>query len=198
MNLKNENLNLEMIRSRLNGGCNHSPIPSAAHLKPAAVLLPLVYTEDEEWHLLFTRRTEAVQTHKGQISFPGGAFELSDSNLVETALRETNEEIGLSEDRIHVLGCLEDFPTISDYLITPVVAWIDWPSTLHLAPEEVSRVFTIPIKWLANSGHWQEIDYQVTEGLFRKVIQFEEYDHEILWGITAHLTVEFFRKINLI
>jgi 8-oxo-dGTP pyrophosphatase MutT (NUDIX family) len=89
----------------------------------AAVLIPLLF-EDGEWRVLVTQRTQTVEYHKGQISFPGGACEPGDVSLVATALRETFEEIGIPPEVVKVLGILDDFPTITSFIVTPVVGII--------------------------------------------------------------------------
>jgi 8-oxo-dGTP pyrophosphatase MutT (NUDIX family) len=97
-----------------------------ANLRRAAVLVPFLWLH-EQWHLLFTRRTDTVQSHKGQVSFPGGAADAEDSSPEHTAVRETHEEIGLQPQDITILGRLQDLPTVTNYLVTPVVAHIPWP-----------------------------------------------------------------------
>src|SRR5436190_3681888 len=96
-------------------------------LKCAAVLVPLVW-QDEEWHLLFTRRTDRVESHKGQVSFPGGACDEGETTPEQTALREADEEIGLQSNNIKVLGRLTNLITISYFRVTPVVGVVKWPT----------------------------------------------------------------------
>ena len=92
------------------------------HRTKAAVLIPL-FLRNKSWNVIFTRRSQTVQDHKGQVSFPGGAFEWLDKDLEATALRETEEEIGISPEQIKILGRMNPFPSISNYLITPVVGF---------------------------------------------------------------------------
>jgi 8-oxo-dGTP pyrophosphatase MutT (NUDIX family) len=165
-------------------------------LRKAAVLIPLL-CDGDRWQLLFIRRTETVQDHKGQVSFPGGAFELEDANMEATALRETWEEVGIPPADINLLGKMPVFSSISKFVITPVVGQIPWPYPLKLEPAEVSRVFTIPIEWLANPAHWTEKPYVRSNGRQDKVIFFDLYDGELLWGITACITVDFLKLLNL-
>jgi 8-oxo-dGTP pyrophosphatase MutT (NUDIX family) len=127
--------------------------PYKNDLKNAAILIPLVCV-DGRWSLLFTRRADSLKNHRGQVSFPGGGKEAQDSTLIDTALREANEEIGLKESGIHIIGLMPDFVTNSDYLVTPVVSWVDWPFPLEISKDEVSRVFTIPIKFLENKNNY--------------------------------------------
>ncbi|MDD5168046.1 MAG: CoA pyrophosphatase, partial [Syntrophales bacterium] len=123
--------------------------------RPAAVLIPLIRMPIESggpgWHILYTRRTDLVEHHKGQVSFPGGRRDPGDSSPEATALREACEEIGLNPADVHILGRMDDFLTVSNYRVTPVVGTMPWPYPLTLSPNEVSRVFTVPVDWLADS-----------------------------------------------
>ncbi len=158
------------------------------NLIEAAVLVLLVYYENQ-WQVLYTRRADNVRDHKGQVSFPGGSRENEDQSFEMTALRETSEEIGLDPTNIQILSNLLCVKTISNYLIMPIVGTISWPQPLQLASDEVKRVFLIPLDWLADNHNWQKQWYQVA-GLRkkRKVIVYEPYDGEILWGISATIT----------
>lgn len=164
---------------------------------PAAVLIPLLLIGND-WHLLFIRRTEQVQDHKGQVAFPGGRMEPDDPDLEATALREAGEEIGLLAGDVKVLGRLPDLPTVSHYLITPVVGHIRWPLELKLSESEVSRAFIIPLTWLAEPTHWLERPYRRSDGRVEDVIFFEVYQDELLWGVTAQITINFMRALQLI
>jgi len=157
------------------------------HLKCAAVLVPLVWYDDE-WHLLFTRRTDRVESHKGQVSFPGGACDEGETTPEETALREVEEEIGLNPGDVRVLGRLTNLITISHFRVTPVVGVVRWPAVFKVGEHEVARVFTIPLGWLANeSNRWQF----ERPGTSRTLIAYHPYDGELLWGATARMTVDF-------
>ena len=114
----------------------------------SAVLIPIFYQQGE-YYILFTRRTEKVRDHKGQISFPGGAYEEQDGTLVNTALRECTEEIGLAAEAVELLGELDDMPTVgTGYLISPFVAIIRWPYSLRVDPTEVREIIEVPISAL--------------------------------------------------
>src|SRR5215216_4876469 len=121
-------------------------------LKCAAVLVPLVW-HDDEWHLLFTRRTDVVESHKGQVSFPGGACDEGETMPEETALREAEEEIGIHPDNVRVLGRLSNLVTITYFRVTPVVGVVQWPAVFRVGAYEVARIFTIPLAWLANPAN---------------------------------------------
>lgn len=154
--------------------------------KPAAVLIPFVDV-DGVWHMLFTKRTNGVAKHQGEISFPGGSAESDDVDLVETAVRETCEEIGIPGSKIKILGVLDAVPTVSNYCVLPVVSIIDWPQPVHLNPEEVESILLIPVSWLKDTRNWFEDDFYYETGKFKKVIHYRDYQNEHLWGITALL-----------
>jgi 8-oxo-dGTP pyrophosphatase MutT (NUDIX family) len=165
------------------------------HRTKAAVLIPL-FRQDGIWRVLFTRRSQNVQDHKGQVSFPGGAFEWLDENLEATALRETEEEIGIPAERITVLGRMEPFSSISNYLITPVVGLLEYPFDVRIAVEEVDKVFSIELEWLANAANREIRDYTRSNGSVEKVIFFKEYEGELVWGITARILARFLELIT--
>jgi 8-oxo-dGTP pyrophosphatase MutT (NUDIX family) len=168
-----------------------------AGLRPAAVLVPLLWDEDR-WRLLLTRRTETVQSHKGQVSFPGGAAEPFDDSPEATALREAQEEIGLRVQDARVLGRMAVRPTISSFLVTPIVARIPWPYQFRLSTNEVSRVFTVPLAWLAEAAHREERPHTTPGGIFERVIHYQSFDGEILWGATARITLDLLRVLGLV
>jgi 8-oxo-dGTP pyrophosphatase MutT (NUDIX family) len=175
---------------------NESTIVGNQKLREAAVLVPMLKI-DREWHLLYTHRTETVQDHKGQVSFPGGAREIQDEGINSTALREAFEEIGLNPSDVKLLGSLKEFPTVSDYRITPVVGLIPWPYNLTISPEEVSRVFTIPLFWLADPAHHEERLFTRPNGTQTYATFFKPYDNEIVWGITARITVQLIEVLEV-
>jgi 8-oxo-dGTP pyrophosphatase MutT (NUDIX family) len=164
-------------------------------LKCAAVLIPLVWWQ-EEWQLVFTRRTETVEHHKGQVSFPGGGCEMDEATPQATALREAAEEIGLRPQDVRLLGRMNDIITITRYQVTPVVGVMPWPYPLRLEPAEVGRVFTIPLSWLAGPANWDE-QLITPEGFSRSfpVLKYHPYDGETLWGVTARITQTFLKTI---
>jgi 8-oxo-dGTP pyrophosphatase MutT (NUDIX family) len=164
-------------------------------LKCAAVLIPLAWSK-EEWQLIFTRRTDKVEHHKGQVSFPGGGCEIDESTPEVTALREAKEEIGLAPADVHLLGRMNDILTITHYRVTPIVGVIPWPYPFRPEPAEVERVFTIPLLWLAERANWDE--QSVTpEGVSRSfpVIRYHSFDGEILWGASARITQDFLKTV---
>src|SRR5687768_13176306 len=116
----------------LSDGYAELELNDETRLKCAAVLVPLVW-QDDEWHLLFTRRTDRVESHKGQVSFPGGACDEGETIPEQTALREAEEEIGLDPHNVRVLGKLANLITISHFRVTPVVGVIiTWPTVFRV------------------------------------------------------------------
>ena len=161
-------------------------------MRRAAVLIPLARVGDE-WHLLYTRRTDRVEHHKGQVSFPGGRTGPQDPSPEYTALRETDEEVGISPSDVKILGRLGEYLTVTNYLVTPVVGVIPWPVCFKIHTIEVGRVFTIPLEWLADRSNYQEF---VRAETGRGVITYFPYDGELLWGATARMTVNFLKLLG--
>lgn len=163
-------------------------------LKCAAVLVPLTYYRDE-WHILFTRRTDRVESHKGQVSFPGGACDEGETAPEQTALREAEEEIGIIPADVKVLGRLGRMVTVSNFQVSPIVGVIPWPYTFRMAGVEVARIFTIPLLWLANRNNYWEFPLRESD---RSLIAYHPYDGELLWGATARMTVNFLKTLEFL
>jgi 8-oxo-dGTP pyrophosphatase MutT (NUDIX family) len=167
-------------------------ITEESHVRCAAVLIPLLWHENE-WHVLYTRRTDKVESHKGQVSFPGGACDEGETTPEQTALREAQEEIGLDPSDVKVLGRLTNLITITYFRVTPVVGVIKWPAVFQVGEHEVARIFTIPLGWLANpSNRWEFARPE----LKRSLIAYHPYDGELLWGATARMTVDFLNVLG--
>jgi 8-oxo-dGTP pyrophosphatase MutT (NUDIX family) len=185
-----DNLSEEIISAQLSRQKQEYSLFNENSLKKAGVLVPL-YWSNRGWELFFTRRTDTVQYHKGQVSFPGGVTEQGDANIIATALRESQEEIGLSAADVRVLGTMSAMPTPTGYLITPVVGKI-YPSNPFTRSQcEVERIFSIPLGWLSDSSHWEERDYTRNDGSVERVVFFQNYDGELIWGITGRIVVNF-------
>ncbi len=168
-----------------------------AHLRPAAVLVPLLFDEGK-WSLLLTRRTETLNSHKGQVAFPGGAADPEDDSPAATALREAFEEIGLQPQDARVLGYLTERPTISHFLVTPVVAQVPWPYPYRLSPAEVSRIFTVPLDWLAVTANYEYRPRTNPNGYYDRVLHYHLYDGEILWGASARIALDLLNALDLL
>ena len=156
---------------------------------PAAVLIPLFYNEGQ-YHVLFTQRSDEVNFHKGQVCFPGGGPEARDSSLLQTALREAEEEIGLKREDVEVLGELDDSVTVtSGYVISPFVAFIPYPYPFKADPREVEQIFSVPLLALMDEANFRQ-DYQTISG--RTVcVYYYEYGGKVIWGATARIVRQF-------
>lgn len=176
--------------------------------RPAAVLIPLFYASAQEkkkhiWQVLLTRRTDSVEEHQGQVAFPGGRADLADTSPEMTALREAQEEIGLDPSQVRILGRMNSLWTITNYMVTPVVGVIPWPFPIHLEEIEVSRVFTVPLDWLADPNN-HEIRYrtipqpysQILHRESHPVIYFNPYQDELLWGVSAEIILSFINILD--
>jgi len=173
--------------------------------RPAAVLIAFQSADDAEGKLqiVYTRRTDTVPDHKGQVAFPGGRTESCDTTPVDTALREAYEEIGVAPQDVTILGNLDPILTISNYLVTPVVGYIPFPYIFTPEPGEVSRVFTIPIDWLANPTNFEIRSREVGPPILEvpqsfRVVYFKPYDEEILWGVSAEITLRLMTCLQVV
>jgi len=183
----------ETLRELLAKRFKPMPVPGQLPLEgnatPAAVLVP-IFLKGESYHILFTKRTENVQKHRGEISFPGGAFETKDGSLINTALRESNEEIGLNSSDIEVLGPLGDTPTmVSGYVISPYIGVILYPHELHLDPYETQEVFEAPVLDLMDKNCFRE-EIRVRDGKPSPVYYYN-YGERVIWGATAKILKQF-------
>jgi 8-oxo-dGTP pyrophosphatase MutT (NUDIX family) len=155
--------------------------------KRAAVLVPL-YLRGDEPHVVFTRRTDRVQHHRGEISFPGGAIDPLDDNLVQTALRECDEEIGLRPEHITVIGQLDDIVTVSDFHVSVFVGEIHSASLPYAwlpQPEEVAEVLEVPLQHLRDEANVIEVP-RTRNGELVLVEGFVWGDN-VIWGATGRM-----------
>jgi 8-oxo-dGTP pyrophosphatase MutT (NUDIX family) len=157
-------------------------------LMPSAVLLPIYYKEGEI-HILFTRRTENVKQHKRQISFPGGAQQGNES-LLDTALRESSEEIGLAPDKVKILGELDDTVTlVSNYVVSPFVGLVPWPYDFKVDGWETDEIIEAPVSSLLDEESW----HHKTElrGGKKVTAYYYHYRGDVIWGATARILHQF-------
>ncbi|MCD6391341.1 MAG: CoA pyrophosphatase [Dehalococcoidia bacterium] len=149
------------------------------NLKASAVLIPLFHNQGQ-YHILFTERSKEIGLHEGQVCFPGGTHELSDSNLLQTVLRETEEEISLKAEDVEILGELDDITTLtSNYVISPFVAFMLHPYSLNINNIEVERVFSVPLSFFMDKSNFKQDSYEY------------EYKGHIIWGATARILRQF-------
>lgn len=166
----------------------HPRVQKDGSLRPASVLIPLV---DHGGHLsvLLTQRTDHLNHHPGQISFPGGRAEPEDVDVIATALRETHEEIGIEPELIDVIGCLDDYITRTGFAITPVVGVMRPPLLLEPDPNEVADIFEVPLNFLMDRKN-HLLDQRTFEGYQRQFYAMQ-YDERYIWGATAGMLVNF-------
>jgi 8-oxo-dGTP pyrophosphatase MutT (NUDIX family) len=162
-------------------------------LRRAAVLI-LFFHEAGELSVLLTRRTEDVEHHKGQISFPGGSQDDGDASLIATALRETEEEIGLQPDAVKIFGMLDDFETPSGFAITPVVGTAAFLPALKPNPDEVAEILHVPVGVFTESSN-ERVEHRIVHGVSREVYFYRFGSHEI-WGATAAIMRAFLRSLG--
>lgn len=169
----------------------HIDDPSMAQ----AGVMVLVYPKDGTLHILLNKRSQIVDKHKGEIAFPGGAREKSDATILETALRETWEEMGIDPDDVTVLGELDDIITISDFVVTPYVGTI--PREYDFSPNvEVAEVIEIPIKVLVDTANVRD-DVRVVNGTTRRRATYAYAGH-LIWGATAMILEGFVQILRTI
>jgi 8-oxo-dGTP pyrophosphatase MutT (NUDIX family) len=165
-----------------------------ATLKPAGVLIPLIDHGDSEISVLLTQRSAELNTHAGQVSFPGGRMEPGDADIASTALREAEEEVGIPQAGVSVIGYLEPMPTITGYAVTPVVGLIDGGCELNIDTTEVEYVFEVPLAFLLDSGNHKLVE----RDLHGSIVSMVEYhfDGERIWGATAFIIEGFLKTIK--
>jgi 8-oxo-dGTP pyrophosphatase MutT (NUDIX family) len=190
-------LTAEYVRSLLHrpGRSNARKPLAESGLISAAVLVPLV-TRTDETHVLLTRRTDTVETHKGHIAFPGGMVDDLDRDRVDTALRETREEIGIAPESINVVATLDDFITPTGFIITPVVGLLNETPPVTPNPAEVAEVFFVPLSFLtAPENGIREI--RMTPSGPRSLWRFD-YEGRIIWGATAAILRSLLSRLDLV
>jgi 8-oxo-dGTP pyrophosphatase MutT (NUDIX family) len=161
----------------------------------AAVMIPLIRCDRPgDYDLLLTLRADTVEHHKGQVSFPGGAADTADTDEIATALRETEEEVGIPPSDIRILGTLNAIAASSHFHITPVVGLLDHPPHLTLQPSEVAEVFYVPLSFFSDPAN-ETAETRLIERLLRKVY-FYRYGGHTIWGITAVIIRQFLQLLT--
>lgn len=163
-------------------------------LTPAAVLFPIV-VRDAGHTVMLTQRTAHLRDHAGQISFPGGRVEADDLSPTHTALRETEEEVGLSRERVEILGFLPEYRTGTGFRVTPVVGLVHPPFALQPDPFEVAEVFEVPLAFLLDPANHQrhEMHYR---GALRQYFAMPYGDY-FIWGATAGMIRSLSQRLGL-
>ncbi len=168
--------------------------------KPSAVLFAIIPHKDEPYELVVIHRTNKGLYHRGEMSFPGGRFDINhDKTLEDTALRETEEEIGVPKDTVKILGCLHDFPTMSQYIITPFIGTINEDQELVREEREVQAILKVPISFFLGRKHFREQTFEIA-GKKLPVFYFNYKDKitnktYTIWGATAYMIVSFIELV---
>jgi len=161
-------------------------------LKPAAVLLPLILRHEP--HVLLTQRTHHLTRHAGQVAFPGGRADANDISLVETALRETQEETGIDPAFVTVAGFLDAYETGTGYAILPVVGILSDGFALSPHAVEVAEIFEVPLAFLLDPANKQQQSREF-QGRMRSFYSFT-YEGHYIWGATAAMLLNFAERIS--
>lgn len=166
---------------------------TGGRLRPAAVLVPLMRRR-EGVTVLLTRRADHLRTHQGQVSFPGGSRDPQDESAPATALREAWEEVGLPAHAVEICGYLDDYPTLTGFLVTPVVGLVEDFSGLRHDPREVADVFEVPLAGLMEPGRFERQTLS-RDGLQLPFVQFSYAGHRV-WGATAAMLHELVKRLQ--
>ena len=184
---------LDHIRARLDAYTpSYIDEPSLAR---AAVLLPLYDARDEP-HVLFTVRSELVEHHKGQISFPGGAHDPEDRDLAHTAVRETFEEIGVAMDHVEIIGQLDEMITVSNFLVRPFVGRITQPGPYPFAHSEieVAEILEVPLTHLRDEANVM-VEPRMYQGREIQAYSYR-FGRHLIWGATARILKQFLDLVS--
>ncbi len=180
----------EEIRAAL---ARHKRVPLPAGPVPSAVLIPL-FMKDGACHILFTKRAENLTHHRGEVSFPGGVYQPEDRDTIHTALRETWEEVGIAPEEVEILGVLDDFLSIHNYLVTPYVGLVAPGYKLLPNPAEIGRVIEVPLSFLLTPGIFHLRDW-TWQG--RTIpLYCVDYQGDRIWGLTGAMLKQFIEIIS--
>ena len=174
----------EKLSGRIPRSFEYKKTPSTE----AAVLMPLFY-KDGAAHLLFTKRTILVEHHKGQISFPGGKRDDTDESLACTALRETEEEIGIKSKEVKIIGQTDRFLTNTGFMVTPFVGMIPFPYALNPNKVEIEKIITVPLLYFFNERIFEIKPYEKDGEKW--MVHYYYYQSEMIWGVTGFLLSNF-------
>lgn len=159
---------------------------------PAAVLVAL-FEADGEVRVWLLRRPAGLRTHAGQVALPGGKKDTGDATLVDTALREAEEEIGLPKAAVQILGLADEYVTVTRYSVTPVVGWLRAPFSPMPNPAEAARVFSAPFATFRDEGLIRAIPFEAV----RRLVRTYQVDGEVVWGATAAILGSLARLVRI-
>ena len=189
--------------------------PKIDTTKEAAVLIPIIKDKNQQLHLLFQVRSSNLTWQPGDVCFPGGSVEPNDASPTQTAIRETVEELGILQDQIHIYGQLPDFWAVLGFKIYPIVGEITSLANIQLNPQEVEKIFTVPITWFIDHPPIYgdiEITQQPAKNfplqLFstqqqhwpqrsQRTLLFYQYQSYTIWGLTAQIIQTFLDTTKL-
>lgn len=175
-------------------GLDHLVTPEQLRqFRRAAVLVPVMRRATGP-RILLTRRADHLRNHSGQISFPGGRVEENDAHVTAAALREAQEEVGLAAEHVDVLGCLDDYPVLSRFLVTPVVGLVDDVRDLHPDHNEVAEIFEVPLEHVLERRHFRR-RHLTRDGLKLPFLELE-YGDKLIWGATAGMLWNLVEKLD--
>lgn len=182
---------MDEIQSRLSNLPDRPRPAPNEDLRRAGVLAPLFVREGKLW-ILFTRRTESVEHHRGQISFPGGGEEPDDEDLYATALRETEEELAIARSDVIPLGSLSPIVTVTNFYVEPYVAAVPQPYVWQPAEAEIAEVIEAPLVALMDPAIRESQTIPGREG----TILFYHYGKHVIWGATARILSELLEALG--
>jgi 8-oxo-dGTP pyrophosphatase MutT (NUDIX family) len=177
---------IKIIRNSLNNRKLSTIDNSKSHFVHSSVLIPIL-KEDSRYSVLFTRRTNKMEHHKGQISFPGGAVDKEDGSFEETAFREAHEEIGLLKKDVEMLGRIDDeLAVVSSFIIHPFVGGIPYPYDFQINVHEVDSIIIIPFYIFLDKTSLYKKDFVNVEGYPYHGTNYQ-FEGSIIWGATARI-----------
>jgi 8-oxo-dGTP pyrophosphatase MutT (NUDIX family) len=177
----------KMLSSRQRRVIEHPPFSHAA------VLVPL-FQKGGDCHLLFTKRSNQVKYHKGEISFPGGVVDEEDKELINTALREAYEEIGLIESDVQTIGVLDDIVTITEFIVTPIVGFFPYPYPFKVSEVEIAELIEVPLSSLLDKDCMSK--REIFRGGRNEMVYSYQYEEHVIWGATARILKQFLDLIS--
>jgi 8-oxo-dGTP pyrophosphatase MutT (NUDIX family) len=165
---------------------------ASSGLKAAAVLIPIIERE-AGLTVLLTQRSAELRVHAGQVSFPGGRMDEGDSDILQTALRETHEEVGIHPDWVEIAGYLDPLPTVTGFAVTPVVGIVGPRVSIVVDPREVEAAFEVPLEFLLDKRN-QTRSTREFEGVQLRIVEFN-FAGQRIWGATATMLVQLRKKL---
>lgn len=177
---------LKILQERL---ARYTPPENPHPTQKASVLIPL-HEKDSRLHLLFTQRSTSLRSHSGQVSFPGGKADSTDKDALETALRESHEEIGLHPDQVQILGRLDQIISVNFLLVTPFIGLIPTGFVPRPNASEIKSVFEVPVNFFMEDANHSTCEYRSRRPYIAHHFYFKDYD---IWGLTAMLILQFLK-----